>query len=140
MDHDFSGMDRIHIRDLLLRCVIGVNPDERNRKQDVVTNITLFADLRAAGCSDAIADTVNYSTLRSQLVELIEGSSFFLIEKLAEEIASTCLSFDGVAGVKVVVEKPTALQFARTVGVEILRGRQMHISRCNGQIKETPVP
>jgi D-erythro-7,8-dihydroneopterin triphosphate epimerase len=123
MDHEFSGMDRIHIRDLLLRCVIGVNPGERDRKQDVVTNVTVYADLSAAGRSDAISDTVNYSLLRDRLVKLVEESSYHLIERLAEEIASTCLSFDGVNAARVLVEKPTALRFARTVGVEILRSR-----------------
>ncbi len=121
MDHDFSRMDKIYIRDLLLRCIIGINSDERVNKQDVVTNVTLYADLSKPGQSDSIDDTVNYKALKDRIAELINGSSYFLVEKLAEEVASTCLSFEGVRAAKVLVEKPGALRFARTVGVEIFR-------------------
>jgi dihydroneopterin aldolase len=51
----------------------------------------------------------------------VEGSSFFLLEALAETIANTCLEFQQVQQVDVLVEKPGALRFARTVGVEISR-------------------
>ncbi|HUX20797.1 MAG TPA: dihydroneopterin aldolase [Spirochaetia bacterium] len=114
-------LDRIHITGLLLRCIVGINPDERENKQDVVIDITLFADLSKAGASDNIDDTVNYRTIKNRVVALVESSSFFLVEKLAEEIARECLVNPMVEAVKVSVEKPGALRFARSVGVELLR-------------------
>lgn len=39
-------MDRILIKDLLVRCIIGVSEEERREKQDVVINVALSADLR----------------------------------------------------------------------------------------------
>lgn len=116
-------MDRIHIRDILVRCIIGINDDERGNKQDVVIDITLHTDIREAGRTDDFAHTVDYSAVKGRVVELVEGSQFFLLEALAEAIAGVCLEFERVARVDVLVEKPGALRFARTVGVEISRER-----------------
>lgn len=115
--------DRIFIRDLLLRTIIGVNDEERNNRQDVIVNIVLHADTRAAGRSDNIDDAVNYRTVTKRVIELVEGSQYFLVEKMAEEIAACCLSDERVQRVEVSVEKPMALRFARSVGVSIERSR-----------------
>jgi dihydroneopterin aldolase/D-erythro-7,8-dihydroneopterin triphosphate epimerase len=115
--------DQIQIKDLLLRTVIGINEEERRNRQDVLINITLFADTRAAGASDDIDDAVNYRTITKQVIAMVESSRFFLVEKMAAEIASICLDDARVERVKVCVEKPGALRFARSVGVEIERAR-----------------
>ena len=116
-------LDRIHIKDLSLRCIIGINPDERIKRQDVLINLTLYADLLPAGQSDDMDDTVNYKQIKNNIAEMVEQSSFFLVEKLAERIAEICLEDSGVQYVRVLVEKPGALRFARSVGVEIFRSR-----------------
>lgn len=116
-------MDRILINDLLVRCIIGVHEEERGEKQDVLVNLSIAADLRKAAATDRIEDAVDYSTLKKKIVALAEGSRFFLVEALAEAIAGICLEHPGVSEVSVRVEKPTALRFARSVGVEITRSR-----------------
>ena len=116
------GLDRIHIRDLLLRCVIGIYDEERREKQDVTINITMLADLRKAGRTDAIEDTVDYKAIKKKVIAMVEKSSFFLVERLAERVAELCLEDRGVKQVCVRVAKPGALRFARTVEVEIVRG------------------
>ena len=121
MDLDEERLDRILITDLLLRCIVGINPDEREKKQDVIINITLFADLSKACESDDIDDTMNYKKIKNSVVDLVEASTYYLVEKLAEMIARCCLSFDRVSAVKVKVEKPGALRFAKNVGVEVFR-------------------
>jgi len=117
-------MDRIEIKDLLLRTIIGINEEERRKRQDVLINITMFADMHAAGASDDIADAVNYRTITKQVIQRVEGSQFYLVEKMAAEIADICLQDPRVKRVRVSVEKPGALRFARSVGVTIERGRQ----------------
>ena len=118
-----DDLDRIHIRDLRLRCVIGVDDEERREKQDVVIQATMWIDLRQAGQSDNLADTVNYRTVKKSIVSAVEASRFRLVEALAERIAELCLENPLVARVRVCVDKPGALRFARSVGVEILRER-----------------
>jgi dihydroneopterin aldolase/2-amino-4-hydroxy-6-hydroxymethyldihydropteridine diphosphokinase len=115
--------DQIHIKDLLLRTVIGINEEERRAKQDVLINIVLYADTRAAGASDDIEEAVNYRTITKRIIKRVEESQFFLVEKMAAEIAAICLGDPRVERASVRVEKPGALRFARSVGVEIQRTR-----------------
>jgi len=116
-------MDRILIKDLRARCILGINDDERREKQDVVVNLALAADLRKAGKSDRFEDAVDYRALKKRILAMVEGSSYYLVEGLAERIAEMCLEHPRVAQAQVTVEKPSALRFARSVGVEITRAR-----------------
>jgi dihydroneopterin aldolase/D-erythro-7,8-dihydroneopterin triphosphate epimerase len=117
------AMDRILIKDLMLRCVLGLGQEERREKQDVLINLILWTDLSPAAASDSIEDTVDYSALKKRIITLVEGSQYHLSETLADRIASLCLEQQAVQQVQVTVEKPTALRFAHSVGVEIIRSR-----------------
>ena len=113
--------DRIIIKDLLLRGIIGINDWEREKRQDILINITLSGDLRAAGESDKIEDAINYRTLTKKIIQHVEESARYTVEALAADIAKLCLSAEGVQRAQVRVEKPGALRFAKSVGVEIER-------------------
>jgi dihydroneopterin aldolase/D-erythro-7,8-dihydroneopterin triphosphate epimerase len=116
--------DQIQVKDLLLRTIVGINDEERRNKQDVLINLVLDVDLRAAGESDDIEQAVNYRTITKRIIKLVETSRFFLVEKLAAEIAVICLDDPRVERARVTVEKPGALRFARSVGVTVERGRE----------------
>ncbi|MGB9596593.1 MAG: dihydroneopterin aldolase [Candidatus Poribacteria bacterium] len=118
---DSEKLDKIHIRDLLVRCIIGVYASERENKQDILINITLYADLRKACETDNIDDTVDYKLIKKKIVNFVESSSFNLIERLAEKVAEICLENHSVRKVKVAIDKTGALRFARSVAVEIER-------------------
>jgi len=118
-----SAPDRVFIRDLIIRCIVGIDEQERREKQEVLVQLTLHTDLRQAGRTDALEDTVDYRALKKRILHLAEESRFRLIEALAQSIAEECLREERVEQVEVVVEKPGALRFARTVGVQILRRR-----------------
>lgn len=113
--------DQIQIHDLLLRCIVGINPEERVKKQDVIVNLTLFTDMRQAGHSDDIDDAVNYKTLTKRVIDHVEQSEYFLVERLAHTIAEIAVKEFGVQRAIVSLEKPGALRFARSVGVVIDR-------------------
>ncbi len=119
-----SAPDRVFIRDLAIRCIVGVDQEERREKQDVLIQITMHTDLRQAGRTDALEDTVDYRALKKRIIRLVEESHVYLIEALAQSIADECLRDRRVEQVEVAVEKPGALRFARTVGVEIVRRRE----------------
>ncbi len=118
--------DKIYIRDLAIRCIIGVNQDERTEKQDVVINVILFTDTRKAGRTDALEDSVDYKGVKKAILSLVESSEFLLIEKLADEIAKACLDDSKVQKVNVTVDKPGALRYTRSVAVEIVRTRESY--------------
>lgn len=118
-------LDRVFIRDLLVRGIVGINPEERTNRQDIVVNVTLWADTRRAGASDDIADAVNYRTIAKAIIRHVEEGQPMLVEKLVAEIARLCCESDPrVQALEVTVEKPGALRFARSVGVTIHRSRE----------------
>ncbi len=117
-------MDRILIRDLRIRCILGINPEERREKQDVVINLAIYTDLSRAGKSDRLEDSVDYRAMKKHILAMTENSRYYLEEALAEAIAALCLDQPGVARADVRVDKPHALRFAKSVAVEITRERQ----------------
>mgnify|MGYP003131109936 CR=1 FL=1 len=120
----YKMSDQIHISDLLLRTIIGINDEEREKKQDVLINISMLVDLKTAGRSDDINDAVNYRTITKEIIDLVENSHFQLVEKMADEVARICLQDHKVQSARVQIEKPGALRFARSVGVTVVRTRE----------------
>ena len=116
-------MDKIIIKNLLLRGIIGINPDERVKKQDILLNLVLYTDIRRAAETDDIADAANYKEISKRVVEYVESSEHLLVESLVTEIARLILSEYPIIRARVRVEKPGALRFAKSVGIEIDRRR-----------------
>ena len=116
--------DRIFVRDLSLRCIIGIFPEERKNRQDVIVNLVLEGPFSEAAESDNIEHTANYKTITKQIIQLVEDSEFFLIETLAERICAVCLSDPRVFKITVTLDKPGALRFARSVAVELTRTKE----------------
>ncbi|MCP4204737.1 MAG: dihydroneopterin aldolase [bacterium] len=115
--------DKILIRDLLLRGIIGLNEWEREKKQDILINLTIFADLGRAGATDDVQHTLNYRSITKAVIRLVESTSYYLVEALGAEIARVAIVDFGARRVVVRVEKPGALRFANSVGIEIDRCR-----------------
>ncbi len=113
--------DTVIIRDLLVRGIIGVNDWEREKRQDIVINLSLSVDARAAGASDDIADALNYRTLTKRVIAHVETAEPYLVEALAHQIARIAIVDFGAQRAKVRVEKPGALRYAHSVGVEVER-------------------
>ncbi|MGA9399031.1 MAG: dihydroneopterin aldolase [Anaerolineaceae bacterium] len=114
-------MDKIIISDLLVRGIIGINDSERVNEQDILINITLHTDTGKAGKSDTLTDSVNYRTVAKAVIAHTQSAKRFTVEALAEDIAAICLVQPGVVSATVRVEKPGAVRYARSVGVEIER-------------------
>jgi dihydroneopterin aldolase len=115
-------VDRIFINALATEAVIGIYDWERGVKQRLEIDLDMWVDLRAAGRSDAIEDTLNYKSIAKRVLALVEGSSYGLVEALAGEIARVVLDEFKVARVRVTVHKPGAVRYSRDVGVVIERG------------------
>lgn len=117
-------MDRIHIKDLLVPGIVGINPDERVNEQDILVNATLGVDTRPAAQSDDIADAANYRTITKAVIAHIRGGKPMLVERLVQEVADVIFATEPrVQEVEVTVEKPGALRYARSVGITVRRSR-----------------
>ncbi len=117
-------MDKVFIKDLNARGIIGINDWERKKKQDILLNITLFTSLNKAGITDDISDSVNYRTIAKKVLSHAESAARFTVEALAHDLANICLEDKKVNKVIVRVEKPGAVRFATSVGVEIERSQE----------------
>lgn len=116
-------MDQVFIKDLTARGIVGINDWEREKEQEIRINITLYADLTLAGESDDIEDCVNYRTVAKKVLAHAETAERYTVEALAADIVNICLEEAGVVQARVRVEKPGAVRFSESVGVEILRSK-----------------
>ena len=114
-------MDKVIIKNLLARGIIGIRDWERKRAQDILINITLYTDTTRAAETDDINDCADYSEVTKKVQAHAESIARFTVEALANDLAVICLSQNNVQRVIVRVEKPTAVRFAESVGVEIER-------------------
>ncbi len=114
-------MDIIQIRDLEIGTLVGVPHEERGRRTKIKLNIELFCDLRKAGVSDDLADTVDYKTIEDKVIAVIANNEFYLLERLAEATAEVCLENIGVEKVRVKVEKSGTLSRSKCVVVTVER-------------------
>lgn len=114
-------MDQIFISDLVARGIIGINDWERKNPQEILINLVIFGDMSKAGKSDDIRDCINYRTVAKKALKHAESAQRFTVEALAADLADLCLEEPGVQKVRVRVEKPGAVRFSRSVGVEIER-------------------
>lgn len=116
-------MDKVIIKDLLVRGIIGIRDWERKKAQDILINVTAFTDTSRAGETDDIRDCVDYSALSKKLQTHAETAARLTVEALANDLARLCLEDESVKKVVVRVEKPGAVRFAKSVGVEVERSR-----------------
>lgn len=114
-------MDKIVIKDLLLRGILGLNPEERVKRQDILINVVMYHDITKAGETDDVSHSVNYKTVTKWIIDRVENGDDLTVEKLVLDIARQIVVVHNVARVHVRVEKPTALRFAGSVGIEIER-------------------
>ncbi|GAB97989.1 dihydroneopterin aldolase/2-amino-4-hydroxy-6-hydroxymethyldihydropteridine diphosphokinase [Kineosphaera limosa] len=120
-----DGRDSILVRGVSAHGRHGVLPHEKQYPQPFVVDADLELDLRWAGATDALADSVSYAVVAEQIRARLTGASVDLIERLADLIARDCLAQELVEAVTVTVHKPAApvgLEFG-DVAVRVRRGQ-----------------
>lgn len=117
--------DRIELRGLSVLALCGVLPEERVRRQPFTIDVDVFADLRAAGASDDLDDTINYGALCEDIDAISRDEQFSLLERFAQRIVDVILTDARVQAVTVSVRKmrPPVPQQLDTSGVRIHRER-----------------
>lgn len=100
--------DHVALTGLRVRGHHGVLAAERTDGQDFVVDAVLELDLRRAGASDDLADTVDYGLLATRLAAVVAGEPVDLLETLAARLAEVCLADGRVVSVEVTVHKPDA--------------------------------
>lgn len=116
--------DTVFLEGLELYCVLGVHQWERHATRRVRLDLEIEHDCTAAAGSDDVGDALDYHAAAKIVQRLVEGSSFRLVETLAERVAGAILeAFPGAAQVRVRVRKPDPVRWVAAAGVEIVRAR-----------------
>lgn len=113
--------DKIFIEQLEAKCRIGIYDWERKILQKITVDLDFPADIRKAARKDRIEDTVDYKSIAKYTLKFISESEFFLIETLAEKLASSLLKKFRLKKIRLRLSKPGALRHSKNVGLEITR-------------------
>ena len=118
-----KNYDKIFIEGLKFYSVIGINNWEKNTKQPVIIDLSLFIEKIKKNNRDKIEETVDYKNISYSIKELVEKNNFELIETMGKEIAFLCLRNEKVLEVEVKINKPEALKISNNVGILIKRSK-----------------
>lgn len=110
-------MQTLRIKNLNLRIIVGINPEERIHKQDVLINITADIDNSKAIQTEDINDTLNYRNLAKSVIEFVEKSEFYLLDTLVDKVLNLVMSDDLVIRATVEIDKTTVLRYCDSVSL-----------------------
>jgi len=114
--------DRVLIEGLEVRTVIGIFDWEREIRQTVRLDLEMAWNISKAAQTDDIEHALNYKQVSKRLISFVEGSSFGLVETLAEECARIVLEEFGTPWLRLKMSKPGAVRGSENVAVVIERG------------------
>ena len=109
----------INITNLRLRTFIGFNPEEREKKQDVVINIEIRYAVNDAALNDEVSEALNYKTVTKKVIRHVEDGQFLLLERLVADVLAVCSEHPDVQFARVTIDKPHALRFADSVSLAL---------------------
>ncbi|CAG8528057.1 12958_t:CDS:2 [Ambispora leptoticha] len=129
--------DVIFVKDLKLNVIIGVYPWEREEKQTVIINLIIYPSTFQQDC---FSKPNSFGTIARTISKYIEESNFKTIEALATAVARIAIVECHVEKISVRAEKPGALTFANSAGVEIIKRKSdFHQTQLKQNDSDTPV-
>jgi|SRR5690625_1340825 len=117
-------MDKVQLNQMQFYGFHGLFPEENKLGQRFYVDIELFLDLKQAGMSDRMEDSIDYGLVYEYTKEIVEGQAKNLVEAVAEQIADRLLNnFNLLDACKVRVIKPDPpiVGYYESVSVEIFR-------------------
>lgn len=118
-------MDIVFIEELTVITTIGVYDWEQTIRQKLVFDIELAWDNRKAALSDDVSDCLSYADVSEAVIKHVEPNQFALVERVAEDVAVMLMDRFNSPWVRIKVSKPGAVAHAKSVGVQIERGKRI---------------
>jgi len=111
--------DKIFIEGIRINCLIGINPNEREIKQEIIINISIETDFSKV--SDNINNTINYSSVYKFVKKFVTESKYFLIETLGDELAKQLMIEFNINKLDIEVIKPSVFDENEIVSIKLSR-------------------
>ncbi len=121
MYHD-AVIDITHLR---LRTYIGFNPEELEKKQDVVIDVSIHYPAHKACETDDESKALDYKIITKAIIQHVENGRFKLLEKLTADVLDIAMAPEQVSYAAVTIEKPHALRFSDSVSVTLSARREI---------------
>jgi len=118
-----NSQNSIFINNLTVDLIVGIHPQERHTRQQIILDLELFMDLTQAMYSDKLSDTLDYDSFVQQLLLQLADTNFKLLEALAKFILEYCFSFSKIQAVNLKITKPKAIKHTQQLGIQIHRKR-----------------
>ncbi|QDP38850.1 dihydroneopterin aldolase [Radiobacillus deserti] len=119
-------MDKVYVNKMAFYGYHGLFPEENKLGQRFYVDATLELDLRKAGASDQMEDSIHYGEVYELTKRIVEGKALNLVEALAETIAQEmleCFSLLEACTIKVTKPDPPIPGHYDSVAVEVYRER-----------------
>jgi dihydroneopterin aldolase len=108
----------IGIKSLKIPCIIGNNPDERVKEQEIQVDLRLTTNFAQCVESDRVEDTIDYTSLAAVCSEMAKSKQYHLLETYACELAQRLVEDFEIEWISVRVVKPSAIPEAQHTFVE----------------------
>ena len=117
--------DKIFINDLMVKAIVGIYPQERVNKQEIIIDLVMSVDTAKAQISDNMSDTVDYGLVAKSIIKYTENKKPLLLESLAHDLIKLCFNLDEkIEAIEISLQKPQAFDFCSGVGVKLYRTRK----------------
>ena len=113
----------ILIKDFIVNEIIGVHEHEKINKQKIIFNIIIDIDQNTLPDEKNISSIVDYEKITNKLKSLVKYKNYNFLESLAEDSFKEIFEDKRIDSIKIKIEKPDAIENAKSVGVEIFKSR-----------------
>ena len=119
--------DFIKVTNMPVFAYHGVLTEEKENGQEFFLNAKVYVDMRKAGVSDLLEDTINYDTICTYLKEVFAERKFDTIEAAGEyTIQEIMVSFHSIQAVELEVRKPHAPLTYQPEDISVTLYREWH--------------
>jgi dihydroneopterin aldolase len=115
--------ETIHIENLTVSGVIGVYPEERNRRQPLIVNVSIVRGFADAAAADDVRRTLDYADVCREIRVYVEAHSYQLLETLIQRLALHLSERYEFTRLTLHIRKPEALVDADAAAVSLTLDR-----------------
>ena len=111
------------IKDFVINEIIGIHKHEKINKQKIIFNIVIEVNQSTLPNETDISSIVDYEKITNKLESLAKYKNYNFLESLAEDSFKEIFEDKRIDSIKIKIEKPEAIENAKSVGVEIFKSR-----------------